>query len=94
MYRLIFETLLFEIIWDFCNVTLFCDAAFTTIPLFRDLYEKRGINAVGPINAGKPKKGGGPSSWPLQNFKSSDTKYLPRGWDKLAFTKLEREGCL
>lgn len=94
MYRLIFETLLFDTMWDFCNATVFCDAAFTSIKLFRDLHDKRGINAVGPINAGKPAKGAGPDSWPLQNFKSSDTKYVPRGWDRIAFTKLQRGGWL
>ena len=62
MYKLIFETLLFDNIWNFCNAIVFCDAAFTSISLFRDLYEKRGIYVVGPINAGKPKCGGGPSS--------------------------------
>ena len=94
MYRLIFETLLCEVLWNFANVILFCDAAFTSVKLFRDLHDKRGIFAVGPINASKPDKGGGPNSWPLQNFKTSDTKYLPRGWDRLAFTKLERGGWL
>ena len=94
MYRLIFETLMFESIWDNSGVTLFCDAAFTSIRLFRDLHNKRGINAVGPINACKPDKGGGPNSWPLQKFKTSDTKYLPRGWDLLAFNKMERDGWL
>ena len=62
MYRLIFETLLFESIWNFSNVILFCDAAFTSIKLFRDLYHKRGIHAVGPTNASKPKTGGGVNS--------------------------------
>jgi len=94
MYRLIYDTLLFESIWDFSNITLFCDAAFTSIRLFRDLFNKRGINAVGPINASKPAKGGGPTSWPFQKFKSSDTKFLPRGWDRLAFTQLQRGGWL
>lgn len=94
MYRLIFETLLFDTIWDFANVTVFCDAAFTSIPLFRDLHDKRGISAVGPINATKPSKGGGVNSWPLQQFKQTDTRYLVRGWDQLAFTKLERGGWL
>ena len=94
MYRLIFETLLFQAIWDFSNVILFCDAAFTSIALFRDLHDKRGISAVGPINASKPTKGGGPNSWPLQKFKKTDTRYLGRGWDRLAFTPLQNGGWL
>ena len=94
MYRLIFDTLLLESEWDFSNVIIFCDAAFTSFKLFRDLHDKRGIQACGPINAGKSKTGGGPNSWPFQKFISSDTKYLPRGWDRIAFTKLERGGWL
>lgn len=94
MYRLIYSTLLGDPIWDFINIILFCDAAFTTIRLFRDLYDRRGIFAVGPINVGKPDNGGGPNSWPIQNFKKTDTRYLPRGWDRLAFSKTERNGWL
>ena len=67
---------------------------FTSIPLFRDLHDKRGISAVGPINATKPATGGGPESWPLQQFKQTDTTYLARGWDRLAFTPLQRGGWL
>ena len=94
MYRLIYYTLLVDKKWDFCNVVLFCDAAFTSFRLFRDLWVKRGISAVGPINASKPSKGGGPNSWPHQKFKSSDTKYLRRGWDRTAFTPMQRGGWL
>ena len=57
--------------------------------LGRDLYEKRGIYCVGPVNQSKPNKGGGPNSWPHQKFKKGDTAYLPRGWDRVAFTKLK-----
>ena len=54
MYRLIFVVLFDQDIWDFVNVVLFCDAAFTSISLFRDLWDERGIGAVGPINAKNP----------------------------------------
>ena len=94
MYRLIYDTLLAESIWDHANATIFCDAAFTSIKLFKDLHNKRGINAVGPINASKPAKGAGPNSWPMQKFKKTDTNYLPRGWDRVAFTKLQRGGWM
>lgn len=94
MYRLIYDVLLAEAIWDNNNVTMFCDAAFTSIPLFRDLYEKRGIHAVGPINASKPKKNGGANSWPHQTFKKTDTQFLSRGWDKVAFSKMKNGGVM
>lgn len=88
MYRLIYDTLLFEDIWDFCNVVLFFDAAFTSFRLARALHDKRGIYFVGPINAQKPGTGGGVDSWPHQKFKPRDTQYLPRGWDRVAYTVL------
>lgn len=94
MYRLIFEILLDEELWDFCNCVMFCDAAFTSISLFRDLWNKRGIGAVGPINAKKPKTGGGPDSWPHQAFNKGDSNYLPRGWDKTSFSPLSSGGWL
>ena len=56
MYYLIFEQLLDEDLWNFCNTIIFCDASFTSIALFRDLWDKRGIGAVGPINSSKPSK--------------------------------------
>ena len=89
MYRLIYETLLGDPMWNFINLVLFCDAAFTSTKLFRDLFEKRGISAVGPINASMPDKGGNANSWPHQKFKKQDTQYLPRGWLRLAYTKLK-----
>ena len=73
---------------------MFCDAAFTSIPLFRDLHDKRGIGAVGPINAKKPGKGGDCNSWPHQQFKKGDVNYLKRGWDKTSFTKTASGGWL
>ena len=94
MYRLIFQTLFDEEIWDFCNVVLFCDAAFTSIALFRDLWDKRGIGAVGPINAKKPSKGGDSNSWPHQSFKQSDVNYLSRGWTKMSFSELATFGWI
>ena len=94
VYRLIYSTLLWDHVWDNANVTVFCDAYFTSIPLFRDLWNNRGIAVVGPINAGKPSKGGGPNSWPIQKFKKSDSRYMARGWDKMAFTKLQRGGWM
>ena len=94
MYRLIFDTLLHESSWDFCNAVIFFDAAFTGFRLARDLFNKRGISFVGPINASKPEKGGGPNSWPHQKFKARDTNFLPRGWDRVAFNELESGGWL
>lgn len=90
MYRLIYDVLLSGELWNFANVCIFFDAAFTTIKLVRDLHDKRGIYAAGPINTHKPDKGGGPHSWPFQKFKNNATKYLSRGWDRLAFSKLGR----
>lgn len=89
MYRLIFDTLLVGTIWNFANVVVFFDAAFTSIRLVRDLHDKRGIYSVGPINTSKPSKGGGPHTWPFQKFNNTATKYLSRGWDRVAFTKLD-----
>ena len=80
MYRLIYETLLGDAMWNFIGVVLFCDAAFTSTKLFRELFEKRSISAVGTINASMPEKGGNGNSWPHQKFKTQDTQYLPRGW--------------
>ena len=95
VYRLINDTLLADDVWNFRNVTVFCDAYFTSIKLFRHLWNERGIGAVGPINACKPKKNAGADSWPIQQFKPADAKYLPRGWDRTAFAKLERNnGCM
>ena len=92
MYRLIYHTLLSEDIWDHTNACIFFDSAFTTIKLVRDLHDKRGIYAVGPINTTKPAKGAGPNSWPFQKFNNNATKYLQRGWDRVAFSKLGRGG--
>ena len=92
MFRLIYETLLMEELWDFSNAIIFFDAAFTSVKLMRNLHDNRGISAVGPVNAHKPVNGAGPNSWPFQKFKASDTKYLPRGWTRLAFSKLRRAG--
>ena len=94
MYRLIYDTLLGDELWDYTNAVVYFDAAFTSVKLVRDLYNNRGISAVGPINAKRPDKGGNADSWPHHNFKSSDTKYLNRGWDRLAFQKLDRDGWM
>ena len=94
MYRLIYDTLLAGDIWDNNNCVLFCDNAFTSIPLFTNLHDKRGIYAVGPINKSKPDKGGDKNSWPIQTFQQNDTRYLPRGWYRIAFSPLQRGGWL
>ena len=93
MYRLIFCQLLGDI-WDHCNVTMFCDNAFTSIKLFRDLHDKRGIYAVGPCKGGKPGKAAGNHSWSHQKFKKHHTQYFVRGWDRVAYQNLERGGCM
>ena len=72
---------------------MFCDAAFTSINLFRKLF-KRGIYAVGPINAKKPEKGADGNSWPHQQFKTGDTEYLARGWDRTAFSRIDGGGWI
>jgi hypothetical protein len=92
MFNLIYNILVTP---EFNNIgcVMFCDAAFTSIKLFRALY-KRGIYAVGPINAKKPDKGAGANSWPHQQFKSSDTEYLARGWDKTAFSRIDGGGWI
>ena len=94
MYRLIYNTLFDEDKWDNCNVTMFCDNAFTSIPLFRDLHDKRGIHAVGPCRKGKDAKNAGPHSWPHQKFKRNDAQYFHRGWDRVSYTKLSRGGWM
>ena len=86
--------LLDQPIWDFTNAILYCDAAFTGCRLFRHLWDKRGIGAVGPVNGSKPNTGGGANSWPIQNFKNADARYLHRGWHRLAFTPLQRGGWM
>ena len=91
MYRLIYNQLLDEDKWDHCNVTMFCDNAFTSIKLFKDLHDNRGISsAVGPIRASKPAKGAGPDSWPHQKFKPHHKAYFARGWDRISYQKLKR----
>ena len=92
MYRLINDVLMLEI-FDNRGCVLFCDAAFTSVKLFRQL-AKRGIGAVGPINASKPEKGGNQNSWPHQKFKKTDTEYLSRGWDRTAYTQLDSGGWM
>ena len=94
MYRLIYDHLFDEDKWDHCNVTMFCDNAFTSIKLFRDLYNNRGISAVGPIKASRPAKGGDENSWPHQKFKPEHKQYFVRGWDRISYQKLLRGGCL
>ena len=91
MFRLIYSTLLHSSEWDHVNAVVFFDAAFTSVKLVRELHDNRGIYAVGPTNAGKGK---GPNSWPLQTFKYADTKYLQRGWDRVALSPLDRGGWL
>ena len=72
---------------------MFCDTAFTSIKLFRKLHQ-RGIAAVGPINAQKPNKGGNANSWPHQKYKKGDVEYLPRGWDRTAYSKMNNGGWI
>ena len=60
MYTLINDILVTPI-FDNCGCIVFCDAAFTSIKLFRQLHT-RGIFAVGPMNANKPEKGGNGNS--------------------------------
>ena len=92
MYTLIHDRLL-TYQFDNAGCILFCDATFTSIRLFRALH-KRGIFAVGPVNAKKPDKakGGGANSWSHQTFKKGDTEYLHRGWDRTAFSKMSSGG--
>ena len=47
MYRLIYETLLGDEMFDFTNAVIFFDSAFTSVKLVRDLHNNRGISAVG-----------------------------------------------
>ena len=86
MYRLIYDILL-DSGWDHSGAILYCDAAFTSIKLFQDLANKRGIYAVGPINA----RGGsrGPLAWPHQKYDAKHTAYLPRGWFRAAYRKMQ-----
>lgn len=92
MYTLINDMLLTPI-FDNAGCIVFCDAAFTSLKLFRQLHT-RGIYAVGPMNAKKPEKGGGKNSWPHQNFKTGDVEYLGRGWDRTAFSELDGGGYI
>ena len=94
MYRLIYDTLLGDAIFDNTNSVVFFDAAFTSVKLAKDLYNNRGISCVGPINVNKPSSNAGPNSWPLQKFNNKDTQYLPRGWDRLCFQKLTGSGWM
>ena len=88
MYKLI-DDVLISPVFDRCGYILFCDAAFTSIRLFRQLYS-RGIFGVGQNNASKPEKGGNDNSWPHQSFKKGDTEYLARGTGQR--TRRWREG--
>ena len=92
MYTLIHDILVTSG-FDNIGCVMFCDAAFTSISLFRKLF-KRGIYAVGPINAKKPDKGADGNSWPHQQFKSGDTEYLARGWDRTAFSPIDGGGWI
>ena len=94
MYRLIYDTLLGDAMFDNTNLVVFFDAAFTSVKLAKDLYNNRGIFCVGPINANKPSNNAGPGSWPHQKYTFKDTQYLPRGWDRIYFQKLMRSGWL
>lgn len=55
---------------------------------------KRGIKAVGPVNARKPKSGGHSNSWSLQNLEYKHTAYLPRGWYRTAYSPIDGGGWL
>ena len=46
------------------------------------------------MNASKPDKGGDGNSWPHQTFKKGDAEYLARGWDRVAYSKLENGGWI
>lgn len=87
MYRLINDVLLGDSKFNNVGMILFCDAAFTSLKLFRKL-DSRGIAAVGPINAQKPSQNPTANSWPHQKFKSGDKSYLQRGWDRVAYQKM------
>ena len=50
--------------------------------------DARGIGMIGPINAKRPTKNAGRDSWPHQTFTESDKKFLPRGWDRVAFQEM------
>ena len=92
MYKLINDVLVTPI-FDHCGCIIFCDAAFASIKLFRQLHT-RGIYAVGPMNAAKPEKGANGDSWPHQTFKKGDAEYLGRGWDRTAYSKLDGGGWI
>ena len=92
MYKLIHDTLVTPI-FNGVGCIMFCDAAFTSIRLFRSLH-RRGIYAVGPMNAVKPEVGADGNNWPHQSFKKGDTEYLARGWDRTAYSKLESGGWI
>ena len=85
MYYLIFYVLLRSAGFDNRGCILFCDAAFTSIKLFEDLWAKRKIMAVGPINLGKGVKNNTKNTWPFQMYKQNAAEYLWRGWDRVAF---------
>ena len=97
MYYLIFVVLMCSAAFDNRGCILFCDAAFTSLRLFEDLWVKRKIMAVGPINLGKGVKNNNANTWPFQAYKQSDGEYLWRGWDRVAYKKLTRSspaGCM
>lgn len=88
MYHLIFVVLLCSSDFDHRGCVLFCDAAFTSLKLFSDLFTKRGIRAVGPINLGKGVANNTADTWPFQPFTKQHGEYLWRGWDRVAYKKL------
>ena len=93
-YKLVYSTLLANAAWDHSGHVVYMDAAFTSCRLFRDLWQHRGIGAVGPVNAQKPKEGGGKNSWSHQKYEDKHCKYLPRGWDRCAFSPIDGGGWL
>ena len=50
--------------------------------------DARGIGCIGPINAKRPAKNAGANSWHHQQFKQSDKRFLPRGWDRVTYQQM------
>ena len=86
MYRLIHVRLLGGSINGIGNVLL-ADNYFAMVALWRALHS-RGIYAIGPSKASRPKKGANANSWPFQTYEKGDETFLARGWRRTASTPL------
>ena len=81
MHRLINR--LVDASFDNTGTVIFMDALFTSIALFEAL-ASRGIYAVGPLRAGRPKTGAGAAHWPFQTYGAGLLRLVPRGWLRTA----------